>query len=88
MIDGNQALMHSKVFIIDRQLVITGSYNFSKAAENRNNENTLLINSRKVAGFYEQEYNRLKKASLQNTPPPYDNRACSSSVDDDDINPG
>ncbi len=88
LIDGNQALMHSKVFIIDRQLVITGSYNFSKAAENRNNENTLLINSRKVAGFYEQEYARLKKASQNNNPPPYDNRLCSSTVDDDDINPG
>lgn len=88
LIDGNQALMHSKVFIIDNQVVITGSYNFSNAAETRNNENTLLINSRKVAGFYEQEYTRLKKASQQNTPPPYDNRACSSSLDDDDINPG
>ncbi len=88
MIDGNQALMHSKTFIIDRQVVITGSYNFSKSGEERNNENTLIITSAKVAGFYEQEHQRLKKASQNNNPPPYDNRECSSQVDDDDINPG
>lgn len=88
MIDGNQALMHSKTFIVDRQVVITGSYNFSKSGEERNNENTLIITSSKVAGFYEQEHQRLKKASQNNNPPPYDNRECSSQVDDDDINPG
>lgn len=90
MIDGNQALLHSKTFIVDRQVVITGSYNFSKSGEERNNENTLIITSNKVAGFYEQEHQRLKKASQNNNPPPYDNRNCSSQVDDDggDINPG
>lgn len=88
MIDGNQALMHSKTFIVDRQVVITGSYNFSKSAEERNNENTLIISSSKVAGFYEQEHERLKQASQNNNPPPYDNRECSSQVDDGDINPG
>lgn len=88
MIDGNQALLHSKTFIVDRQVVITGSYNFSKSAEERNNENTLIITSSKVASFYEQEHQRLKKASQNNNPPPYDNRECSSQVDDGDINPG
>ena len=37
MIDGNQALLHSKTFIVDRRVVITGSYNFSMSAEERNN---------------------------------------------------
>ena len=78
MIDGNQALLHSKVFIVDGQIVITGSYNFSKNAEERNNENTLIIRSAKVAGFYQAEFERLKQASLTNKVPPYDNRACSS----------
>lgn len=87
MIDGNQALLHSKTFIVDRQVVITGSYNFSMSAEERNNENTLIITSSKIAAAYEQEHERLKRASLQNTPPPYDNRACSSQVVGDDINP-
>lgn len=87
MIDGNQALLHSKTFIVDRRVVITGSYNFSMSAEERNNENTLIIQSAKVAAAYEQEHERLKRASVQNNPPPYDNRACSSQVIDDDINP-
>ncbi len=87
LIDGNQALLHSKTFIIDRKVVITGSYNFSMSAEERNNENTLIINSSKIAGFYEQEHRRLEKAAQNNTPPPYDNRACSSELVDDDINP-
>ncbi|MBF2053495.1 MAG: DUF1669 domain-containing protein [Candidatus Sericytochromatia bacterium] len=87
MIDGNQALLHSKTFIVDRRVVITGSYNFSMSAEERNNENTLIIQSPKIAAAYEQEHERLKRASVQNNPPPYDNRACSSQVIDDDINP-
>lgn len=87
MIDGNQALLHSKTFIVDRQVVITGSYNFSMSAEERNNENTLIITSSKIAAAYEQEHLRLKQAATQNNPPPYDNRACSSQVVGDDINP-
>lgn len=86
-IDGNQALMHSKVFIVDREVVITGSYNFSMSAEERNNENTLIIRSPKIAGFYEAEFQRLNQASDQNRPPPYDNRACSSPLLDGDVNP-
>lgn len=88
MIDGNQALLHSKTFIVDRRVVITGSYNFSMSAEERNNENTLIINAPKIAGFYEQEHQRLRQAAQNNTPPPYDNRECSSQLVDDDINPG
>jgi phosphatidylserine/phosphatidylglycerophosphate/cardiolipin synthase-like enzyme len=72
------------VIIIDDQLVITGSYNFSKNAENNNNENTLLIRSPKVAQFYQAEFERLKKASLTNRVPPYDNRICSSTESGND----
>ncbi|MEZ0371661.1 MAG: phospholipase D-like domain-containing protein [Candidatus Sericytochromatia bacterium] len=84
MIDGNQALLHSKVFVVDGQVVITGSYNFSKNAEERNNENTLIIRSPKVAGFYNEEFERLKRASLTHQVPPYDNRACSSTESGND----
>lgn len=84
MIDGNQALLHSKVFIIDGQVTITGSYNFSKNAEERNNENTLIIRSPKVAAHYNEEFERLKRASQTNKVPPYDNRACSSTESGND----
>ena len=50
--------MHHKVFIIDGQTVITGSYNFSKNAESRNDENILLLRSKPIAQLYTEEMNR------------------------------
>ena len=41
--DGIEGLLHHKVFIIDSEIVITGSYNFSSSAEERNDENILII---------------------------------------------
>ena len=38
--------------IIDGETVITGSFNFSKAAEERNAENLLIIRDRELAGRY------------------------------------
>jgi phosphatidylserine/phosphatidylglycerophosphate/cardiolipin synthase-like enzyme len=35
--------------IIDRETVITGSFNFTKAAEEKNAENLLIIKSRELA---------------------------------------
>lgn len=78
-IDGNQALLHNKVFIIDDSTIITGSYNFSKNAENNNNENTLIIKSPRLAVSYNEEFKKLAHASKVNTNlPPYDNRTCGS----------
>ncbi|MFN8671651.1 MAG: phospholipase D-like domain-containing protein [Candidatus Sericytochromatia bacterium] len=76
-IDGNQALLHNKVFIIDNSTIITGSYNFSKNAEENNNENTLIIKSARLSKDYYEEFKKLKHASKVNTNlPPYDNRTC------------
>ena len=50
--------MHHKVFIIDGKTVITGSYNFSKNAESRNDENILLLRSEPIAKLYTEEMNR------------------------------
>lgn len=75
--DGNQALMHEKTIIIDDNIVITGSYNFSVSAEVKNNENELVINSTELAKIYLDEYERLKRASFEHTSlPPYDHPAC------------
>jgi phosphatidylserine/phosphatidylglycerophosphate/cardiolipin synthase-like enzyme len=51
--------MHHKVIIIDDQIVITGSYNFSKSAKTRNDENTLVIHSPEIAGLYREEFERV-----------------------------
>lgn len=42
-IDTRHAIAHNKVMIIDRSTLITGSFNFTKAAEEKNAENLLLI---------------------------------------------
>lgn len=42
-IDGKHAIAHNKIMIIDRECVITGSFNFTKAAEEKNAENVLVI---------------------------------------------
>lgn len=43
MIDSRHAIAHNKIIIIDRQTVITGSFNFTRAAQERNAENLLVI---------------------------------------------
>lgn len=42
-IDPNHAIAHNKVILIDGRTIITGSFNFSKAAEESNAENLLII---------------------------------------------
>ena len=58
-LDGNKDTMHHKFFIIDEQVVITGSYNFSRSAEERNDENTLVIHSADIAKQYLNEFKRI-----------------------------
>jgi phosphatidylserine/phosphatidylglycerophosphate/cardiolipin synthase-like enzyme len=49
MIDANHAIAHSKVIVIDGELVITGSFNFTKAAQEKNAENLLIIRDQALA---------------------------------------
>lgn len=39
--DSAQAIAHNKIMVIDQETVITGSFIFTKAAEERNAENIL-----------------------------------------------
>ena len=58
-LDGNPRLMHHKVIIIDQQVVITGSYNFSYNAEHNNDENTLIIHNPAIAADYLAEFQKI-----------------------------
>jgi phosphatidylserine/phosphatidylglycerophosphate/cardiolipin synthase-like enzyme len=49
MIDVNYGIAHSKVIIIDGELVLTGSFNFTKAAQEKNAENLLIIRDQAFA---------------------------------------
>jgi phosphatidylserine/phosphatidylglycerophosphate/cardiolipin synthase-like enzyme len=64
-LDGNLRNMHHKVIIIDEQIVITGSYNFSASAEESNDENTLIIHSSEIGKAYTAEFGRVMTASRQ-----------------------
>jgi len=57
--DGNPGLMHHKVFIIDQQIVITGSYNFTASAERTNDENVVIFFDKQIAASYLTEFQRV-----------------------------
>ncbi len=58
-IDGIEGQMHHKVFIIDESIVVLGSYNFSRAAEERNDENLLFIYNETLARQFIMEFERV-----------------------------
>jgi phosphatidylserine/phosphatidylglycerophosphate/cardiolipin synthase-like enzyme len=57
--DGNKYTLHHKVIIIDGETVITGSYNFTKSADDINDDNILVIHSPAVAALYEKEFQKM-----------------------------
>jgi phosphatidylserine/phosphatidylglycerophosphate/cardiolipin synthase-like enzyme len=50
--DGKHAIQHNKVMLMDDDIVITGSYNFTKSAEVRNAENIIILKSAYAAKRY------------------------------------
>jgi len=64
-LDGNEGQMHHKTMIIDGGIVITGSYNFSRSAETRNDENLIVIYNEQIADFYMQEFLRVYQLAQQ-----------------------
>jgi len=58
-LDGNTGQMHHKVFVIDQEIVITGSYNFSASAERTNDENVVIFFDPQVAAQYLMEFQRV-----------------------------
>ncbi len=65
-IDYKPAIAHNKVMIIDGATVITGSFNFTKAAQYRNAENILIIRDAGLAAAYKQnwEYREMQSRKL------------------------
>jgi phosphatidylserine/phosphatidylglycerophosphate/cardiolipin synthase-like enzyme len=51
-IDDLPAIAHNKIMVIDRHLVIGGSYNYTIAAERRNAANVTFIDSPEVAQWF------------------------------------
>ena len=62
-IDVAHAIAHNKVMVVDGQTVVTGSFNFTKAAEERNAENLLIIKDKGLARLYLENWERHKEHS-------------------------
>ncbi len=61
--DTNPYQMHHKLMVIDQRWVITGSFNFSRSAYTRNNENLLVLYSPALAERYRKEAERLWRSA-------------------------
>ncbi len=57
--DGNPYNLHHKVFIVDEAIVVTGSFNFSGNADERNDENVVIIHNPAIAAAYLAEWERV-----------------------------
>ncbi|WP_440176988.1 phospholipase D-like domain-containing protein, partial [Bacillus subtilis] len=53
----HSGLMHLKMIIVDREVISTRSFNFSKAAATRNDENLMIIRDNQVAKSFSQNLN-------------------------------
>ena len=56
LIDAKHAIAHNKIMVIDSAVVITGSFNFTKAAEEHNAENLLVIRDAALAAKYTENW--------------------------------
>ncbi len=62
-LDARHGIANNKVVIIDRETLITGSFNFTKAAEEKNAENFLIIKNKGLAGHYLNNWKKHREHS-------------------------
>ena len=55
-IDAAYPIAHDKVMVIDGRVVVTGSFNFTRAAEEKNGENLLIVESPALAELYARNW--------------------------------
>jgi phosphatidylserine/phosphatidylglycerophosphate/cardiolipin synthase-like enzyme len=59
LVDSRHAMAHNKVILIDGRTLITGSFNFTRAAEEDNAENLLVLHDQpKLQSAYEDNFRR------------------------------
>ena len=66
LLDGD--VLHHKFGVIDRRIVITGSQNWSQAANHSNDENVLIIDNATVAAHFQREFERLYASASLGVP--------------------
>ena len=68
-ISTNHYIMHNKFAIIDNRLLLTGSYNWTFSANNRNDENLMVIDDPEIIEIFQNQFVNLwtNKYSLERT---------------------
>jgi phosphatidylserine/phosphatidylglycerophosphate/cardiolipin synthase-like enzyme len=61
--------MHHKFAIFDEEILLTGSYNWTRGASNNNQENLILSNDRRLLKAFRGEFERLWKLFERNPLP-------------------
>lgn len=57
--DSNRYKMHHKVFVIDNETVLTGSFNPTSNADTNNDENIIIIHDKRIADGFLDEFDRV-----------------------------
>jgi phosphatidylserine/phosphatidylglycerophosphate/cardiolipin synthase-like enzyme len=68
-IDDAHAIAHNKVIVIDGATVLTGSFNFSRAAEEKNAENLLVLRDARLADRYADNWREHARHARAYAPP-------------------
>lgn len=58
-IKKDRGLMHHKFCLIDGEILITGSYNWTRSANRRNDENLIILHLPEVVRIYKDYFDRL-----------------------------
>ncbi|GAI59956.1 unnamed protein product [marine sediment metagenome] len=68
-ISTNNYIMHNKFAIIDNRLLLTGSYNWTFSANNRNDESLMVIDDPEIIEIFQNQFVNLwtNKYSLERT---------------------
>ncbi len=66
--DPPDVTSHDKLVIVDGEITIVGSTNWSYYALERNNEASVLIKSRDVAEYFTKYFNKVKRLSTKKMP--------------------
>ena len=62
-IDRSPEHMHHKFMVIDGRTVMTGSYNWTRSAETRNEETIIAVDDPQLAARFSEEFERIWKLS-------------------------
>jgi len=58
-LDSNSGDMHDKVAIIDGHIILTGSFNWSAAGNEQNNENLVVLDNASWAAAFEAQFQQI-----------------------------